>query len=146
MTSFTDMDASACIEQKGIVEEINHHRVKVRIQPEAACGGCHAKGLCSVFGSVDRIIEVYDQSQPLSPGDPVNIAISRGMGNKAVFLGYLVPFLLFIAVLILTTSMGVREWVSGVSSLASLIPYYIILYLFRDRLNRTITFTLKYNA
>jgi sigma-E factor negative regulatory protein RseC len=68
------------------------------------------------------------------------------MGNKAVFLGYLVPFLLFIAVLILTTSMGVREWVAGVSSLGSLIPYYIILYLFRDYLNRTITFTLKYNA
>ena len=68
------------------------------------------------------------------------------MGNKAVVLGYLIPFLLFIAVLVISTSVGIREWIAGIASLGSLVPYYIILYLFRNYLNRTITFTLKYDA
>jgi positive regulator of sigma E activity len=137
------MDTSICIEQKGIVEEINNHRVKVRVQPEAACGDCSARGICSLFGTSDRIIEVYNKSQQLSIGDHVMISISQGMGNKAVILGYLIPFILLISVLVIFTSLGIKEWITGLVALTTLVPYFIILNLFRNRLNRNITFTLK---
>jgi len=143
MTSFTRMDSSICIEQKGIVEEINNHKVKVRVQPEAACGDCNARGICNLFGTTERVIEVSDKSRQVSPGDHVKIQISQGMGNKAVILGYLLPFILIVSVLVILTTLKVKEWITGLVTLSSLAPYFIILYLFRDRLNRKITFTLK---
>jgi positive regulator of sigma E activity len=137
------MDTSICIEQKGIVEEVDNHRIKVRIHPEASCGDCNARGICNLFGSTDRIIEIYDRSQHLSPGDQVTISISQGMGNKAIILGYLIPFILLISVLVILTTLGVKEWLTGLVALSTLVPYFIILYLLRGRLNRKITFTLK---
>jgi sigma-E factor negative regulatory protein RseC len=46
-------------------------------------------------------------------------------------------------VLILLNSLGMKEWLSGLISLAALIPYYFILYLYRDRLRKSFAFTVR---
>ena len=137
------MEASVCIEQKGTVEEICNHKVRVRIHQESACGHCNARGMCNLSDSSGRIIETNDNSLNLKIGDVVDITMSRSMGNKAVFLGYLIPFLLLISVLIFLNAFGLEEWLSGLISLAVLIPYYMFLYLFRDRLSKAITFSIS---
>ena len=56
------MEASVCIEQKGIVEEITDHRIRVRIHRESACGHCSAQGMCNLADISERIIEATDDS------------------------------------------------------------------------------------
>ena len=73
----------------------------------------------------------------------VGITITRNMGNKAVILGYLLPFMLLITLLITVNALGFKEWLSGLVSIASLVPYYLLLYLFRNRLRKSFTFTIR---
>jgi sigma-E factor negative regulatory protein RseC len=137
------MDASVCIKQKGTVEEIKNHRIRVRIHRDSACGQCNAIGFCNLSDVSERIIETNDNAQNLKIGDHVDVTISRNMGNKAVILGYLLPFLLLIAVLFFLNALAIEEWLSGLISLATLAPYYMLLYLFRDKLRKSFTFTIR---
>jgi len=131
------MEASVCIQQKGTVEEFTGHNIRVKIHREASCGHCGAKGLCYIGEGTERIVEIGDFSPDLKTGDTVGISITRGMGNKAVVLGYMVPFIILLSTLIISNYSGAREWLSGLLALISLVPYYILLYLFRNRLRKT---------
>ena len=137
------METSVCIAQKGTVEEVSAHRIKVRIQQETACGHCSARGICNLSDTSEKIIEINDHAPELKTGDPVEITITRNMGNMAVVLAYLFPFLLVISVLLLFNALGIKEWLTGVIALGSLVPYYFILYFFRDRLKKHFTFSVR---
>jgi positive regulator of sigma E activity len=137
------METSVCIEQKGTVEEIVNHRIRVRIHRDSACGHCHASGICNLSNNTERIFETGDNTRNLKPGDQVDISITRSMGNKAVILGYLLPFVLLITTLITFNALGYKEWLSGLVSMASLFPYYLLLYLFRNQLRKSFTFTIR---
>lgn len=137
------MEASACIEQEGIVEEITDHGIRVRLRRDSACGQCSAHALCNLSDISERIIESTDDTLNLKTGDVVGVAISRNMGNKAVFLGYLVPFFLLLSVLITLNSLGFSELLSGLVSITVLIPYYMLIYLLRDRLKNSFHFSVR---
>jgi len=137
------MEASVCIAQKGTVDEVFAHRIKVRIKPETACGHCSAYGICNMSDTSEKIIETSDQGLELKAGDPVEVTITRGMGNKAILLAYLLPFLLVISILLIFNTMGFKEWLTGVLALGSLIPYYLLIYLLRDRLKKHFTFIIR---
>jgi positive regulator of sigma E activity len=136
------MNSAVCIEQKGIVESVNNQRIVVRIDRGSACGHCSANGICNMAESTERVIELKDSTQTFSVGEWVGITISRSMGNKAVILGYLIPFVLLISSLLIFTAFKLSEWIVGVSSLLTLVPYFIILSLFRERLRKTFTFSI----
>ena len=89
-------------------------------------------------------IEIIDpQSNRFKKGDKVEVSFSRSQGPKALFLGYLLPFLFVIVTLFISYEITGDEVLAGISSLLILIPYYIILYTFRSRLKREFTFKLK---
>jgi sigma-E factor negative regulatory protein RseC len=137
------MEASVCIEQEGIVEEIAGQRIRVKLRRDSACGQCSAHALCNLSDVSGRIIEATDGSTNLKTGDVVGVAITRSMGNKAVIVGYLVPFVLLLSVLITLNSLGFNELLSGLFSISILIPYYLLIYLLRDRLKNSFYFTVR---
>lgn len=65
------------------------------------------------------------------------------LGLRATLWAYAVPVVLLMAVLMLTYSVTQSEGKSAVAAMLSLIPYYTILYLLRDRLQRTFSFRIK---
>ena len=69
--------------------------------------------------------------------------MSIGQGNKAAVLAYLIPIILLLAVLFLCLGLGVNEGLSALISIVVLIPYYIILYLGRDRLKKKFEYTIE---
>jgi positive regulator of sigma E activity len=139
------MNSSACIEQKGIVERSGNGIISVRIFPVSGCSDCLSKASCSLFGTTEKVIDVAGNTSEFHPGDRVGIAITQSMGNKAIVLGYFVPFLLVLLALIVLTLFRLKEWQAGLLAIAILVPYFIILYLFRSKLQKTFTFTLKKN-
>ena len=62
------------------------------------------------------------------------------MAFKALFWGYLAPLILVVAVLSGLILAGFSEAVAGVAALFSLLPYYLVLFLLRDRFKRTFVF------
>jgi sigma-E factor negative regulatory protein RseC len=141
-----NMNTSVCFEQRGIIESVNDNRITVRIDRGSACGHCSAQGLCNLAESTERIIEVNNATQPFSAGEWVRVTMSRSMGNKAILLGYFIPFVLLISTLLILSGFGLSDWISGLVSLLILIPYFTMLYLFRDRLRRTFSFSIHKTA
>jgi positive regulator of sigma E activity len=140
------INTSVCFEQKGIIESINDNRITVRIDRRSACGHCSAQGLCNLAGSTERIIEVNNPTQLFSVGEWVQVTISRSMGNKAILLGYFIPFVLLISTLLILSAGGLPDWIAGLVSLLILIPYFVFLYIFRERLRRTFSFSIHKTA
>jgi len=134
---------SQTISHEGIVQKIGKNSVLVAISPSSACSGCHAEGSCSLAGKEEKIIEVSGIYR-LSPGDTVEVQMEQAMGFTALFLGYIFPFLVVLISLIILISLNAGELVSGLVSIAMLIPYYLLLISFRKRINEKFTFKIKY--
>jgi positive regulator of sigma E activity len=137
------MEASVCKEQTGTVEGSSGRTIQVRIHREASCGHCSAQSMCFLGETTERIIDISDFNSDIKPGDVVDVNISTGMGNKAILLGYLIPFIILITSLLAFTGMGAKDWIAGLSALLALVPYYIVLYLFRNRLKRVFIFSAR---
>ncbi|MCX6301301.1 MAG: SoxR reducing system RseC family protein [Bacteroidia bacterium] len=133
---------SGNIEHDGIVKSSDKKSVTVTISASSACAACHAEGMCSLSGRKEKIVEIRGMYNVL-PGDNVTILMKQSTGYSAVFLGYVLPLILVVALLIILASLSVSELTAGIGALAILIPYYFTLYIFRNRINKKFTFTLK---
>ncbi len=136
------MVPSNCIEQEGYVESTEIGVINVRIMQLSACSACHAKESCTFFGTEKKVIRIYDNSGRYEKGERVSVSVSKSTGIKAVVLGYLVPFLILITGLIFFTYMGLNELYVGLLAIIIIIPYYLILFIFRKKLNNQFTFAL----
>lgn len=130
------------IEHEGIVQKSDNESVTVSIISSAACSGCHAEGMCSLSGKQEKIIDIPGEYQVL-PGDLVTVRMKQSSGHTAVFFGYVMPLILLTAILIILISLSAPELIAGLGALAVLIPYYLLLYIFRNRISRKFIFTLK---
>lgn len=131
------------ISHEGNIIEVSDKLIKVQIISQSACSSCRAKGMCSAFEMSEKVIEVKnDHISMLKPGDRVDLLMTRSMGNKAVILGYFLPFVLVLVTLLILSSLLTELW-AGLLSLSILVPYYIILALFKDRLSRTFEFKIE---
>lgn len=140
------MNTSVCFEQRGIIESIKDNRITVRIDRASACGHCSAQGLCNLADLAERIIEINNSTHVFSVGEWVQVTMSRSMGNKAILMGYFIPLVLLIATLLTLTACGLADWIAGLVSLLILVPYFILLYIFRERLKKTFTFSIHKTA
>lgn len=91
----------------------------------------------------EKEIEINHFSGDFQLGQTVEIVGKTSQGFKALFYGYLLPFLLVMFTLILFTSLQFSEGVSGLVSLSILIPYYLILYLTRNKIRKSFEFEIK---
>jgi len=135
-------DRFETIEHEGIVQKSDTDSVTVSIISSAACSGCHAEGICSLSGKQEKIIEIPGEYQVL-PGDLVTVQMRQSTGYTAVFFGYVMPLILLVAILVILISLSIPELMAGLGALAVLIPYYLMLYIFRNSISRKFTFTLK---
>lgn len=138
------MSSSNCIEQKGIIEEIDKGIAKVNITSFSACSGCHSKAACNLSESAEKQIEVPlpDENQ-FKIGETVGVLMKRVMGWKATLLAYGLPFILVMITLLTLSSLNFHEVIAGLAGLAILVPYFIILYIMRERLKTAFSFSLR---
>jgi sigma-E factor negative regulatory protein RseC len=130
------------IQHDGTVKKVDGNSVLVSITSNAACSGCHAEGLCGISGKEEKIIDIRGRYN-VSPGDSVTVLMEESAGYKAVVLSYLVPLVFIVTGLIICNILSINELMSGLISISLLAPWYMILYLFRNRIDRSFTFTLK---
>jgi len=138
------MSANNTIEHLGVVSDIEGTVVKVKIESNTACSSCHAKKACLVANKVDKIIEINTEfTDRFKLNEKVKICLKSSDGFKALFFGYIAPLIIVVLSLLIFTNIGFDEIKAGIISLIILIPYYIILYLFKTQLKNKFTFELK---
>ncbi len=122
---------------------MNENSLIVSIVNQSACSSCHARGACSAADFQEKEIEITHFSQNYHPGQEVIILFREEQGFTALWFGYLMPFLLVLITLIIAVSLIKNELISGLLSLAILIPYYITLYFFRPYLKKVFKFEVE---
>lgn len=132
------------ISHEGIITEIGDEELKIKILSKSACAACHAKSACTMSDMAEKILTVpKPQNRDFQLMQRVNVSMKVSQGNKAAILGYLLPFALMMAVLFTLIGCGLGEGLSALCSLAALIPYYIILYLRRDKLKKQFDYEIE---
>ncbi len=132
----------ANIKHCGEVVRVAEDKVWVRMTVNSACSGCHARAVCGVDESKDKIVEVAtSDAAAYSVGESVEVALeSRSVGAKSVFLAYVVPFFVLLIVLVGLTAFGVSEGVAALSAIVGVGLYYVVLWLMNSKIEKTIKF------
>ncbi|MBQ5396719.1 MAG: SoxR reducing system RseC family protein [Alistipes sp.] len=132
----------AAVKHCGEVIRIEGNSVFVRMTVNSACSACHAKGVCGVSESTEKIVEVETASAAdFNIGESVEVALlSDSMGAKSVVLAYVVPFLVLTLMLVGSLMMGAGEGVAVLSALGGVAIYYVVLHLLRDKVKNKIKF------
>ena len=129
---------------EGIVEAISEDTIQVKILSQSACVSCQVKGACSIADSEEKIIDVpYHQSAKYFKGQHVSVEMSKNIGNKAVLFSYLFPFLIMFITLLLTLTITSNEGLSALIAILILIPYFIILNLYKDHFKKSFQFKIQ---
>lgn len=129
------------IQHPGIIEGIGEDKVQVNILSQSACSSCHSKGMCTVAEMENKTVDVTKMPDfNYKVGDEVIVYMKKSLGRKAVYYGYLFPFLLMFGTLVLVLWLTSNEGLAALSSLLLLIPYYYILYKIKDKLSTTFEF------
>ena len=132
------------ISHEGVVTKITDDELEIKILAQSACAACHAKSACGMGEQAEKILTVpRPKGKDFAIGQKVNVRMAIGQGNKAAVLAYLIPILLLLAVLFACLGLGVNEGLSALISIVALVPYYIVLYLRRDKLRKQFEYTIE---
>ena len=132
------------IYHSGIISEINKEKILVSIISHSACASCKVKGMCNISEMKEKIVEVNPQpGVNFKVGEEVTVLMKKSLGSQAVFLAYVLPFLIMIAVLIILINLTGNEGLSGLISIAFLVPYFYIIYLLRNKFKKKFVFVIR---
>ena len=132
------------IKHRGVVEKIDGSHVVVRIVQTSACSACSAKGLCNASESKEKQIDVYESNPSYRIGEEVVLCGSTSMGMRAVFLAFGIPVLLLLFALFATMRITDGDaLLSAIVAMLAIIPYYFVIYLMKDKMNKTFSFVIE---
>lgn len=133
---------SKTVSHKGVVVAVDGRRLKVQIESVSACAACHAKGMCTLSDKEEKLIDIESPAAvDKKVGDVVTVVVTEQRGMQAVVLAYILPAIVVILSLVGLLNI-VSEPVAIILSLLSLAVYYILLYLFRNRISSKFVMTL----
>jgi len=132
------------ISHSGVVESVEKDCVHVRIVQTSACAACKVAGYCNASESKEKLIDVYcDNSDAYSVGQTVTVMASKQVATHALLLGFGLPFLLLVGVLVAVLQITGNELWAALSGLLALVPYYGVLFLLRDKLRDKLSFWIE---
>lgn len=132
------------IKHAGVVDGVEGECVRVRILQSSACSACKVAAHCNASETKEKIIDVMDaDASHYQKGDQVMVVVDTAVGFRASLYGYLLPLILMVVTLVGVLAATHSEGLAAVSALGILIPYYVLLFLMRNKLRNRLSFTLE---
>ncbi len=132
------------ISHSGVIESIEDGCVHVRIVQTSACAACKVAGYCNASESKEKVVDVYcDNASYFSVGQAVTVMASQQVAAHALLLGFGLPFVVLVGVLVFILLLTGNELWAALGGLAALIPYYAVLYLMRNRIRDKLSFWIE---
>ena len=134
------------IKHDGIIIALNEDGTAlVRIVQTSACAACKAKAMCASAESAEKeMTVVLLGDEQWAVGNEVEVMVQQKMGWKAVVLAYLLPFFVMLAVMLIGNAIwAVREEILGTVALCAMALYYLLLGMFKDKLQKEFSFTAR---
>lgn len=132
------------IHHDGVIEAVEGRRVQVRIVQTSACAGCKVASHCSTAEAREKLIDIdVPDASRWQVGQQVVVTTESSMAGKALILGFGLPLVLMLVVLTVAMAAGCSEGLTALLMMGSLVPYYLLVWLLRDRIARQISFRLE---
>jgi len=132
------------IKHAGVVDGVEGECVRVRILQSSACSACKVAAHCNASETKEKIIDVMDaDASHYQKGDRVMVVADTAVGFRASLYGYLLPLILMVVTLVGVLAATHSEGLAAVSALGILIPYYVLLFLMRNKLRNRLSFSLE---
>ncbi len=128
------------ITHNGVIQSIRDNLIRVSIMTQSGCVSCKMNKVCNPSEVQEKIIEVKSFDTSLSVGDQVVVSIEETAGIKALVIAYVVPFFIVLAALIVFSQITDNEGIAGLLSLAILLPYFLLLFIFKSKLKKQFSF------
>lgn len=135
------------VRHNGVIAAINSDCVKVDIVQTSACSSCKIANRCSASEMKVKTIDIYDVNNPnkYSIGQEVVVCASMNVAKQALFLGFIIPLAVLMITLLLIYKLTEDEAMAALGALVSLIPYYSVIYMLRDKLKNKLRFWIEEN-
>ena len=125
------------VSHEGIVTNIKGDDVEVKILSKSACASCNIKTACNMSEMQEKIITISaPKDKKLSIGQEVKVSMALGQANRAVIFAYVIPSIILISMIFILNYLKIDEGINALVSIGSLVPYYLILFLFKDKIKR----------
>ncbi len=131
------------IEHLGRIEAITATDIRVVIISQSACASCHAKGACVASDVAEKQVVIYKPYHNYTVGETVKVTMKQSLGYKALFLGYILPLIVVLVSLFVFHGVGLSEAKAGLLALGVLLPYYLLLFIFRKRIDKEFHFDIE---
>ena len=132
------------IKHAGVVDAVEEGCVRVRILQSSACSACKVAAHCNASETKEKIIDVMDaDASHYQKGDQVMVVADTAVGFRASLYGYLLPLILMVVTLVGVLAATHSEGLAALSALGILMPYYVLLFLMRNKLRNRLSFTLE---
>ncbi len=132
------------IKHSGVVENIVGDCVSVRIVQTSACAACKVASHCNAAELKEKLVDVRcANSAAYKKGQQVVVTASTEVAARALLLGFGLPFVVLVSVLFIVLQVSGNEALAALSGLAALLPYYVALYLFRNRIREQLSFAIE---
>jgi sigma-E factor negative regulatory protein RseC len=129
------------IKHDGIIKNIDNQTIEISIIAMASCASCQIKGVCTSSDVQEKIIKIETTSElSYQIGDKITVEMSEQQGNIAVLWAYVLPLILMILSLIVSSILLSNETLIGLLGIGVLLPYYSILYLLRNKIRNQFNF------
>lgn len=128
----------------GIIKKVEGNKVEVTIMVTSGCASCEIKGACSISDVAEKSVMVStNNAEQYKVGQTITIEMKQSMGTWAVLLGYVFPFLVLFAGLIIFINIGLDQGMAGILALLLLLPYYLTIYLLRNYLGSRFNYNIR---
>lgn len=132
------------VQREGMVDRVTPNGIEVRITRPSACGGCDLSARCNASESRDMLVSVPAGGMTYNVGDRVMVVTSSSSVKKALLLGFTVPLLLMLVTIVFSRFVfATGEIMAAFYGLLVLIPYYIMLYLCRNIVGRSVDISVE---
>jgi positive regulator of sigma E activity len=124
----------------GIVKQVEKGGIRVSIVVQSGCASCEIKGTCNMSEQKEKELDIDCNPSEYHTGQRVEVHLKESQGFHALFIGYILPFLILIATMFILSTFTSNEGIIGLSAIGSLAAYYTTLMLFRNNIKKKFTY------
>ncbi|MEN8137258.1 MAG: SoxR reducing system RseC family protein [Bacteroidota bacterium] len=128
------------IDHEGVIKSIDGEIATVEILQKTSCASCELTGACSSSESSIKEVQVPIKNRNYKKGDKVNIVFTRSEGFIALFIGYLLPFILMVAAMVVSSFFTESDLIKGLVALGVLPIYYAGLFFLKNNIRALFEF------
>lgn len=129
------------VSHEAIVQSIDGIDVTVKMTVSSACAACHAKGLCGVSESEEKLVVAKNFSAAqFATGEKVRVELRQTLAAKAVIICYLLPLVVLLVSFFLMYLVCSIEWLNVLVALSATALYFFFVWLFHEKIEKNVTF------